>query len=98
MQMSDLAGLPLEATQLHEVAEMLRDIRKVRVKSLGEEHVSVAEAACVLCLLYICLHDALQAGQSLQEAQHVSQKAVSNKLDAMLSTAREGLQFVTSGL
>lgn len=55
--------LPLESTQMKEVAEMLKDIRKVRAKSLGEQHVSVAEAACVVSLLFICLRDSLQADQ-----------------------------------
>ena len=78
---------------------MLKDIHKVRVKTLGEQHVSVAEAACVLALLFVCLQDVLQAGQSLQDAQQVlSEQTATNKLGTLLSTAQAGLQLVKPGL
>ena len=83
--------LPLEDAQMKEVAEMLKDICKVRAKSLGEQHASVAEAACVVSLLFICLKDHLQAGQALQEAQQVlAQSNATNKLDSMLRIAQAG--------
>ena len=97
--MHDVDRLPLEAAQLSEVAEMLRDIRKIRMQSLGEEHIGVAEAACVLSLLYISLQDAEQAVQSLHDAQHnLLQEPVSGKLGMMLSIAQAGLQLVQQGL
>lgn len=83
--------LPLEDAQLKEVAEMLKDICKIRAKSLGEEHAGVAEAACVVSLLFISLKDHLQAGQALQEAQHVlAQGNATSKFDSMLRIAQAG--------
>ena len=85
----------MEAAQLQEVAEMLKDIQKVCIKSLGETHASVAEAACVLALLFICLQDPLQADQCLQDAQQiVSQQTMTSKLDKLLGAAHAGVQLV----
>ena len=76
---------------MKEVAEMLRDICKVRAKSLGEQHASVAEAACVVSLLFTCLKDHLQADQALQEAQQVlAQSHATGKLDDMLRIVQAG--------
>lgn len=87
------AELPLEDAQMKEVAEMLNDICKVRAKSLGEQHASVAEAACVVSLLFICLKDSLKADQALQEAQHIlAQQNAPSTFDSMLRTAQAGMQ------
>lgn len=84
---------------MKEVAEMLRDIRKIRAQSLGEQHASVAEAACAICLLFICLKDSVQAGQSLQEAQQVlTQENITRKLGSMLDTAQAGVRFAITVL
>ena len=99
MQANNAAELPLESAQMKEVAEMLKDIRKVRAQSLGEQHTSVAEAACVISLMFICLKDSMQAGQSLQEAQQVlTQQNNASKFDLMLSTAQAGVRFAISAL
>ena len=99
MQAAPVGELPLQAGQLKEAAEMLKDIRKVRVTSLGDSHASVAEAACVLSLLFICLQDALQADQCFQDAQQIlSQQSMAGKLTGMLDAAQAGLQLVSSGL
>ncbi len=99
MQAAPLGDLPLQAVQLKEAAEMLKDIRKVRVTSLGGSHASVAEAACVLSLLFICLQDTLQADQCLQDAQQIlSQQSMAGKLTRMLDAAQAGLQLVSPGL
>ena len=72
-----------------EVAEMLKDICKVRANNLGEQHASVAEAGCVVSLLFICLRDTLQAEQALQEV--LAQQSATSKFDSMLRTAQAGL-------
>ena len=78
---------------------MLKDIRKVRITSLGDSHASVAEAACVLSLLFICLPDAVQADQCLQDAQQIlSQQSLAGKFTRMLDTAQAGLKLVSPGL
>lgn len=82
---------------MKEVAEMLKDIRKVRAKSLGEQHVSVAEAACVVSLLFICLRDSLQADQALQEAQQaLAEQDAMAGLGLMLRTAQAGMQYAVT--
>lgn len=84
--------LPLEGAQMMEVAEMLKDICKVRANNLGEQHASVAEAECVISLLFICLRDALQADQALQEAHRVlAQQTATSSFETMLRTAQAGL-------
>lgn len=99
MQAAPLGELPLQAGQLKEAAGMLKDIRKVRVTSLGDSHASVAEAACVVSLLFICLQDALQADQCLQDAQQIlSQQSSAGKLTRMLDAAQAGLKLVSPGL
>ena len=78
---------------MKEVAEMLKDVCKVRAQSLGNDHTSVAEAACAVSLLFIALKDQLQAKQALQEAeQALTQQSCGSKLALMLSTAQTGLQ------
>ena len=93
----DVGELPLESTQMKEVAEMLKDIRQVRATSLGEQHVSVAEAACVVSLLFICLRDSLQADQALREAQQVlAEQDATSGLGLMLRTAQAGVQHAVT--
>lgn len=95
MQASDDVELPLESAQMKEVAEMLKDICKVRAQNLGEGHANVAEAACAIALLFICLKDSLQAAQALQQAQHVlTQQQLTSQHDLMLRTAQAGMQLV----
>lgn len=82
---------------MKEVAEMLKDIQKVRAKSLGEQHVSVAEAACVVSLLFICLRNSLQAHQALQEAQQaLAEQDATSRIDMMLHTAHAGIQHAVT--
>lgn len=74
-----------------EVAEMLKDICKVRANNLGEQHASVAEAECVVSLLFVCLRDTLQTEQALQEAHRVlAQQSAASNLSPCCGLPRQG--------
>ena len=77
---------------------MLKDIHQIQIKGVGESHVNVAEAACVLSLLFVCLHDNLAANKLLQDAKRImADQGATPSFDAMLNTAQKGLQLVTVG-
>ena len=77
---------------------MLKDIHQIQIKGVGESHVNVAEAACVLSLLFVCLHDRLAADLSLQDAKRImAEQSATPSFHAMLNTAQMGLQLVSVG-
>ena len=93
MQDADKCILPLKEAQLQEASQMLTDILAVRTRHSGKQHINVAEAACVLSLLYLCLKDHFNAKQNFQSAQMLlSQQAETSKFEALLGTACVGLQ------
>lgn len=96
LQAPELGDLPLEGCQLKEVAEMLKDIHAIQIKQAGASHTNVARAACVLSLLFVCLHDAVAADQLLQDAKRMLNPQIGTADDAMLSTAQRGMHLLTT--